>query len=322
MFSAGLLLWLLLETSSAQQVLQSPASMVAFPAKKVALHCSMASGFSVASYTMLYRHVHYGAPVEFLIQEFDEPKGSLSAVLDIDDNTFSLHLSDLQLQDSVTYYCAAREKEKAESSVGITVSQDPLLFLKYRGDVVNMECKHDDKTYYYMYWYRQRTLGELDLVAMSAVSVWGVLSLLLYSVNNQPAYFGQGTKLTVLDPLVNITKPTVKILKPSENEECEKTRVTLVCLATGFYPDHVQMSWRINGMKQMNGVATDNAASYSNKTGEMPFYTISSRLSITHQEWHDGLHYKCVVSFYNGKETSIHSDSINGPQGPKGKICH
>lgn len=39
--------------------------------------------------------------------------------------------------------------------------------MKDQGKSVKMSCVHNDSTYYYIYWYRQRSLGELDLIVLS-----------------------------------------------------------------------------------------------------------------------------------------------------------
>nr|AAI49462.1 TRB@ protein [Bos taurus] len=53
-------------------------------------------------------------------------------------------------------------------------------------------------------------------------------------------YFGPGTKLTVLDDLSRVHPPKVAVFEPSEAEISRTQKATLVCLATGFYPDHVE----------------------------------------------------------------------------------
>lgn len=50
---------------------------------------------------------------------------------------------------------------------GVNISQNPTLLLKKAGESVEIKCQHDDATHYYMYWYRQRGLSEMDLITMS-----------------------------------------------------------------------------------------------------------------------------------------------------------
>ncbi|XP_049918199.1 T cell receptor beta chain MC.7.G5-like [Epinephelus moara] len=136
----------------------------------------------------------------------------------------------------------------------------------------------------------------------------------------EPAYFGQGTKLTVLEENLQITPPTVKVLPPSE-KECKNKRgnaeKTIVCLASGFYPDHVSVSWQVGGEDVTTGVATDNAAlRRKNKT-----YTITSRLRVSAKEWYNpDTEFKCTVSFYNGTDTEYNSDSISGDKAKEGVL--
>lgn len=95
------------------------------------------------------------------------------------------------------------------------------------------------------------------------------------------------------EPGHNITEPEVKVLGPAENE-CRKK--TLVCVADGFYPDHVTVSWQIDGANQTNGVATDSRAE---RVGM--HYRISSRLRVPATTWFTaGKKFTCIVQFYNG----------------------
>ncbi|XP_060788807.1 uncharacterized protein LOC132893681 [Neoarius graeffei] len=126
-----------------------------------------------------------------------------------------------------------------------------------------------------------------------------------------PAYFGEGTKLTVLDPAIDITPPTVRVLNVSKSEVCTKENVTLVCVAEDFYPDHVTVSWEIDGEQRTTDVSTDSAPiQHDNK-----FYSISSRLNIFYKEWTKGKTFTCLVRFFNETEKyEIYSDSIVGPK--------
>uniref|UniRef100_A0A3Q2E972 Ig-like domain-containing protein n=1 Tax=Cyprinodon variegatus TaxID=28743 RepID=A0A3Q2E972_CYPVA len=123
------------------------------------------------------------------------------------------------------------------------------------------------------------------------------------------AYFGKGTKLTVLDKNIPITPPKVKIFYPSE-KECRdydrKKKRTLLCVASDFYPDHVSVYWKRNGRNITNGVATDPAAKKEEKK-----YKITSRLKIPLEEWVDPNNkYTCIVTFFDGKNYTDYNDNI------------
>ncbi|KAM7403601.1 hypothetical protein PAMA_004177 [Pampus argenteus] len=131
------------------------------------------------------------------------------------------------------------------------------------------------------------------------------------------AYFGKGTKLTVLEPSFSITAPTVKVLQPSQdecqNQKSNQKKKTLVCVATDFYPDHVSVYWKINGENVNNGVATDNAALKENKIGNS--YKITSRLRVSLGKWYTPTNtFECIVTFYNGKGYEDVSASISGEE--------
>lgn len=96
--------------------------------------------------------------------------------------------------------------------------------------------------------------------------------------------------------------PNVTVLPPSplecRNEKDRERKKTLVCLATGFYPDHVTVLWEVDGKEVKTGVATDSAAirPEGNK-----FYKISSRLRVLAEDWFsDSKEFKCIVNFFNG----------------------
>ncbi|XP_029315981.1 immunoglobulin lambda-1 light chain-like [Cottoperca gobio] len=130
---------------------------------------------------------------------------------------------------------------------------------------------------------------------------------------NYEAYFGQGTKVTVLEDGLTITPPTVQVLRPS-SKECgndDAPKKTIVCVASGFYPDHVSVSWQVDGEAVTTGVATDNAA-----LREDDFYKITSRLRVSTKNWFNPeTVFTCTVSFYNGTHTETYSDSLHGEEG-------
>lgn len=128
-----------------------------------------------------------------------------------------------------------------------------------------------------------------------------------------PTMFGDWTKRTqqclpFSEPGLNITEPEVKVLGPPDNE-CKKK--TLVCVAKGFYPDHVSVSWQIDGVKETNGVATDGKAE---RVGQ--HYRISSRLRVSATSWFTaGRSFTCIVHFYNGESYVIKTDEVFGIHG-------
>ncbi|XP_029900721.1 M1-specific T cell receptor beta chain-like [Myripristis murdjan] len=220
--------------AAAPEVLQS-GEQTSHPGVTVILGCSMAPGFSMSSYTMLwYRQTLYGTPIEYLTYELEKVVGRFKAFLDASNNNFSLEITKLLLNDSGTYYCAAS--------------------------------------------------------------------------HSNPAYFGQGTKLTVLE--YNVTAPTVKILPPS-SKECKNKKKTLVCVASGFYPDHVSVFWQISGENVKDGVATDNNAVRKNES-----YSITSRLRVSAEAWRlPDRTFTCTVTFFNGTGYEPYSDSVKGTLG-------
>uniref|UniRef100_A0A667YSU0 Ig-like domain-containing protein n=1 Tax=Myripristis murdjan TaxID=586833 RepID=A0A667YSU0_9TELE len=103
----------------------------------------------------------------------------------------------------------------------------------------------------------------------------------------------------------NVTAPTVKILPPS-SKECKNKKKTLVCVASGFYPDHVSVFWQIDEVTETNGVATDNNAVRKNES-----YSITSRLRVSAKDWRSRT-FTCTVTFFNGTDYKQYSDSLKG----------
>ncbi|NXS09150.1 TRBC2 protein, partial [Neodrepanis coruscans] len=100
-----------------------------------------------------------------------------------------------------------------------------------------------------------------------------------------------------------IIPPAVAIFTPSKEEIQQKNKATLVCLASGFYPDHLTLVWMVNGVKRTEGVGTDE---FSTRNGST--YSLTSRLRIPAWEWlNPSTRFECVAKFFqNGKEESIH----------------
>ncbi|CAM5081604.1 unnamed protein product [Eretmochelys imbricata] len=121
-------------------------------------------------------------------------------------------------------------------------------------------------------------------------------------------YFGEGTRLTVLEDGFTITAPKVAIFPPSKQEIKEKKKATLVCLVTDFYPDHIKLVWRVNDVERKEGVRTDE--SIMDKTSKK--YSLTSRLRISHQEFSNSKNrFQCFVEFY-GNNTQRYDEVIHG----------
>nr|pir T-cell receptor beta-1 chain C region - shrew mouse [Mus pahari] len=101
------------------------------------------------------------------------------------------------------------------------------------------------------------------------------------------------------EDLRNVTPPKVSLFEPSEAEIADKQKATLVCLARGFFPDHVELSWWVNGKEVHSGVSTDPQA-YKESNNS---YCLSSRLRVSATFWHNPRnHFRCQVQFYGLEE--------------------
>ncbi|NWI86515.1 TRBC1 protein, partial [Pitta sordida] len=106
--------------------------------------------------------------------------------------------------------------------------------------------------------------------------------------------FGVGTVLRVVEKNHKIIPPAVAIFSPSKQEIQQKNKATLVCLASGFYPDHLTLGWMVNGVKRTEGVGTDEVSTRNEST-----YSLTSRLRIPALEWFNPLNrFECVAKFF------------------------
>uniref|UniRef100_A0A8D0GGQ9 Ig-like domain-containing protein n=1 Tax=Sphenodon punctatus TaxID=8508 RepID=A0A8D0GGQ9_SPHPU len=98
--------------------------------------------------------------------------------------------------------------------------------------------------------------------------------------------------------------PTVYLYPPSSEEIEAKSKATLVCLMSDFYPGSVQVTWKADGSTISRGVETTKPSKHSNKSPPH-----SSYLSLSASDWkgHDKT-YTCQVT-HNGKtvEKSVKS---------------
>ncbi|NXD58525.1 TRBC2 protein, partial [Corvus moneduloides] len=108
-----------------------------------------------------------------------------------------------------------------------------------------------------------------------------------------------------------IIPPAVAIFSPSKQEIQQKSKATLVCLASGFYPDHLTLVWRVNGVKRTEGVGTDESSTRNGST-----YSLTSRLRMPAWEWFNPLNrFECVANFFQNGTTQSAQKFIYGDAG-------
>nr|5WLG_E Chain E, T-cell receptor beta chain V region C5,Human nkt tcr beta chain [synthetic construct]5WLG_J Chain J, T-cell receptor beta chain V region C5,Human nkt tcr beta chain [synthetic construct] len=215
------------------------------------------------------------------------------------------------------------------------VTQSPRSKVAVTGGKVTLSC-HQTNNHDYMYWYRQDTGHGLRLIHYSYVAdstekgdipdgykasrpsqenfslILELASLSQTAVyfcassdwgDTGQLYFGEGSKLTVLEDLKNVFPPEVAVFEPSEAEISHTQKATLVCLATGFYPDHVELSWWVNGKEVHSGVCTDPQPLKEQPALNDSRYALSSRLRVSATFWQNPRnHFRCQVQFYGLSE--------------------
>nr|AIW08701.1 T cell receptor hT89 [synthetic construct] len=209
------------------------------------------------------------------------------------------------------------------------VIQSPRHEVTEMGQEVTLRCKpisgHD-----YLFWYRQTMMRGLELLiyfnnnvpiddsgmpedrfsAKMPNASFSTLKIQPSEPRDSAVYFcalsgvygytfGSGTRLTVVEDLRNVTPPKVSLFEPSKAEIANKQKATLVCLARGFFPDHVELSWWVNGKEVHSGVSTDPQAYKESNYS----YCLSSRLRVSATFWHNPRnHFRCQVQFHGLSE--------------------
>ncbi|XP_062253359.1 M1-specific T cell receptor beta chain [Platichthys flesus] len=228
----------------------------------------------------------------------------------------------------------------------VLITQWPQYISRSPSGSAEMHCYQNDTDYQHMYWYKQQRGTQPQLMVYLVGSsanyeegfksgfeakilqkkTWSLkipsaqrkdeaVYLCAASLHSaSEAYFGAGTKLTVLE--YDVKPPTVEVLRPSE-KECRnpldnERQKTLVCVASGFYPDHVSVSWQVDSKTVTSGVVTDEAALREGKS-----YKITSQLRVSAEDWYNPeRRFECFVRFFNGAEYIDYPSSIPGDTAP------
>uniref|UniRef100_A0A663M5J0 Ig-like domain-containing protein n=1 Tax=Athene cunicularia TaxID=194338 RepID=A0A663M5J0_ATHCN len=129
------------------------------------------------------------------------------------------------------------------------------------GDSVTLTCSEKESVFASMYWYKL-PMGKDATLQLVVYSVEGVvkrpeiLGVTHYAYNFKGFLFKESDGriwnilLSISGKNDKITPPTVAIFSPSKQEIQQKSKATLVCLASGFYPDHMKLFWKVNGSEK------------------------------------------------------------------------
>ncbi|GCB66422.1 hypothetical protein scyTo_0012005 [Scyliorhinus torazame] len=120
---------------------------------------------------------------------------------------------------------------------------------------------------------------------------------------NAEQYFGEGTRLTVLEAGQEIKNPKVTIFDPSEEEIRQRKKATIVCLANDFFPDYLKFSWTANGEEvEEKYVVTDRP-----QKGTNGLYSASSRATVPLEEW-GRKEFSCKVIHYSKDGAEVYAE--------------
>uniref|UniRef100_A0A8C3Q849 Uncharacterized protein n=1 Tax=Geospiza parvula TaxID=87175 RepID=A0A8C3Q849_GEOPR len=211
------------------------------------------------------------------------------------------------------------------------VAQWPEKILLRPGSSLTISCYQNYSNLAYMFWYQQPPRNGLKLIVSSSTwshnsyedgyseakfevtrqnTDYSLMTIKNVTAHDAATYFCAANDHTVLWTMLlcvsgkneEIIPPAVAIFSPSKQEIQQKSKATLVCLASGFYPDHLTLVWRVNGVKRTEGVGTDE---YSTQNGST--YSLTSRLRMPAWEWFNPLNrFECVANFFqNGTTASI-----------------
>ncbi|XP_051578032.1 M1-specific T cell receptor beta chain-like [Myxocyprinus asiaticus] len=270
-------------------ITQWPKYISTLPGSPVEMHCYQND--TDYDYKYWYRQIKGERPVliaSYIVNSPSPEKGFETGFTLTGTETKKWTLTvDVKEGSDAVYLCAA----SLHRNTRCANVQQKLHLLANKNNRLEIKCSLDDSGMLNMFWYQQKD------TAM-------VLNGYNYGMS-EPNYEDKYSNLKVSQP-ENITVTAL-----SEKEKCKKF-ITLVCVVMNFYPDHLQINWKIGGKKVAAGVATDNEA--TKKTNGR--FDMSSRLKVSKEKWNKAENiFTCIYSFYNGSEYLTDSSSVNGIKG-------
>uniref|UniRef100_H2ZV18 Ig-like domain-containing protein n=1 Tax=Latimeria chalumnae TaxID=7897 RepID=H2ZV18_LATCH len=103
--------------------------------------------------------------------------------------------------------------------------------------------------------------------------------------------FGEGTEVIYSDKLSALRRPAVQLLAPAPHEITTRGSATLICIAIGFYPKVIRMSWFVNGTQTAASPEMDALIDNGGRT-----FSTSGFLTLRAGEWQRGLEVTCQVN--------------------------
>uniref|UniRef100_A0A9J8BCA6 Ig-like domain-containing protein n=1 Tax=Cyprinus carpio carpio TaxID=630221 RepID=A0A9J8BCA6_CYPCA len=211
----------------------------------------------------------------------------------------------------------------------VTVQQNPTSMLANKTESAVITCSHDDNNMDYMLWYQQKDTAMVLIVFNyggdpsyedefkgrfkldRTATVNGVLKISNLSLSDSAVYYcavSMHTHIKILNVCtLRKAAKTIFLYPPTEKE-----KVTLVCVAENFYPDHVSIKWTLGDKEITEDVATDP---YATKDENTKMFNISSRLKVSKKEFTPKNTFRCTVTFNNSTHVSEKTVYITGTGG-------
>ncbi|KAL7889282.1 hypothetical protein AOLI_G00015400 [Acnodon oligacanthus] len=189
------------------------------------------------------------------------------------------------------------------------------------GSTVKILCTAQDDEYY-ISWYQQKPGGAPKFLLVNDERAPGLPSRFTYTDSNNQDYlningieaedeavyycacapslhsaavqqrdvsFGQGTKVVISDRPAS--PPSLALLAPSQSVQ-SGDEVSVVCMARGFHPDSVALSWAEDG----SAVAGSEVQTGSSQRQPDGTFSQSSILKLNAGRWSSGRTYTCSLT--------------------------